>query len=68
MVEKNNQSSEEYQKLQQIISNGEVANQPEEETSTGKKVGKIILIILGVIIAIPFLLFIGCLGLIVIGN
>ncbi len=68
MVEKNNQSSEEYQKLQQIISNGEVTNQPEEETATWKKVGKIVLIILGVIIAIPFLLFITCLGIMAIGN
>ena len=68
MVEKNNQSSEEYQKLQQIISNGKVTNQPEEETSTWKEVGKIVLIILGVIIAIPFLLFITCLGIMAIGN
>ena len=68
MVEKNNQSSEEYQKLQQIISDSEVTNQPEGETSTGKKVGKIILIILGVIIAIPFLLFITCLGIVAISN
>ncbi len=68
MVEKNNQSSEEYQKLQQIISNGKVTNQPEEETSTWKEIGKIVLIILGVIIAVPFLLFITCLGIATIGN
>ena len=66
MVEKNNQSSEqEYQKLQQIISNGKVPNQPEEETSTWKEIGKIVLIVLGIIIAVPFLLFISCLTIVI---
>ncbi|MBO4707755.1 MAG: hypothetical protein J5594_04270 [Elusimicrobiaceae bacterium] len=72
MVEKNNQSSEqEYQRLQQVLSQGperEYSKQPTEKTSTGKKVIKVVLIILGVAIAIPFLLFLTCLGIVAVSN
>jgi uncharacterized membrane protein YkgB len=72
MVEKNNQSEEQdYQELQRILSQKPKDNRintPTEKTSTGKKIGIVVLIILGVVIAIPFLLFIACLGMIVVSN
>ena len=72
MVEKDNQSQkQEYQALQQMLAqdpNQKVSNQLTEETSVWGNIGKIILIILGVIIAIPFLLFITCLGIIASAN
>lgn len=71
MVEKNNQSAEhDYQALQQSLlrnSKGEQVS-PEGKTSTGKKIGIVALLIVGVAIAIPFLLFITCLGIVAISN
>ena len=72
MVEKNNQPSEqEYQSLKQMLAktpDGKVSNQPADETPSWKDIGKIVLIILGAIIAIPFLLLLTCLGIVAIGS